>query len=317
MEALYGYMTESELDYAITEKEHDVEIKRLLLRSEYIVESGKDSNKKNIIFRIFESIQKFIKNIVEKIGNFIIETSSSLYNKLDNAILNFDEDPGKKYKEICKDLDESARNIKNPKNAKKLTKKKVFIGIGAVTIAASVAFALYKKIGAEFKKRDKQIDDLKKDINDLIDKADQGLAKGTENSEEIEVMKSNIKNMDDSLKDLSKLSSDIMSKLNSASSQSSGNQPSTNQSSGKGDSIDDIIEKLKADESTLYNTNKTKLDTFFSKLKQSNKSHMKSGKYEQLLYSDVLDAFKMLTDPNKHVGYATAISQLNFKYKKK
>lgn len=312
MEALYGYMTESELDYAITEKEHDVEIKRLLLRSEYIVESGKDSNKKNIIFRIFESIQKFIKNIIEKIGNFIIETSSSLYNKLDNAILNFDEDPEKKYKEICKDLDESARNIKNPKNAKKLTKKKVFIGIGAVTIAASVAFALYKKIGAEFKKRDKQIDDLKKDINDLLDKADQGLVKGTENSEEIEVMKSNIKNMDDSLKDLSKLSSDIMSKLNSVNSQSSGNQ-----SSGKEDSIDDIIEKLKINESALYNANKTKLDTFFSKLKQSNKSHMKSGKYEQLLYSDVLDAFKMLTDPNKHVGYATAISQLNFKYKKK
>ena len=62
MEALYGYMTKHELNYAITEKEFDVEMKRLLLESEYITESGNE--KSNILIKMLQAIKTFLKEMI-------------------------------------------------------------------------------------------------------------------------------------------------------------------------------------------------------------------------------------------------------------
>lgn len=69
MEALYGYMTKHELNYAITEKEFDVEMKRLLLESEYITESGNE--KSNILIKMLQAIKTFLKEMIKRFKIFM------------------------------------------------------------------------------------------------------------------------------------------------------------------------------------------------------------------------------------------------------
>lgn len=219
-------------------------------------------------------------------------------------------------------MDEAAKNIQNPKRS--MNKKKIIVIAGAATLTGAAAFVLYKKIHSEFKKRDKQIDDLKEICNKNLEKInanssemdsiknnlkamDNDLKKVESNSTEIESIKNNLNTMDKNLKDLSKLSSNILKKLNSTSNQKNSQLPNP---------IDEIIEKIKTEESSSYNTNKTKSNTFFANLKKSYDSHMKTGKYKPLTYSDVLDAYKKMVDPNGNLGHGGALALLNYKYEK-
>ena len=169
MEALYGYMTESELENSIMEKEFDIEMRRLFLESEYMVEAGNTSKKQNVFQKMIESIQKFIQKILDSMSDFMNKMKEKkVESKLKDApSVKMDYDPRKKLNEIEKKQNSILNKLKHPGLIKKdesgthLTDrgKKVAVAVGAV-----VLFDVYRRINKLQKDTLNKLNELRRDL---------------------------------------------------------------------------------------------------------------------------------------------------------
>ena len=165
MEALYGYMTESELENSIMEKEFDIEMKRLFLESEYITEAGNTSKNKNVFQKMLKSIAEFIQKILKSMSDFMDKIKEKkVESKLKDAPpVKMDYDPRKRFNEIEKKQTSILNKLKYPGLIKKdetgthLTNrgKKVAAGAG-VAVGAMVLFDVYRKIDKMMKELSSQ-----------------------------------------------------------------------------------------------------------------------------------------------------------------
>ena len=165
MEALYGYMTESELENSIMEKEFDIEMKRLFLESEYITEAGNTSKNKNVFQKMLKSIAEFIQKILKSMSDFMDKIKEKkVESKLKDAPpVKMDYDPRKRFNEIEKKQTSILNKLKHPGLIKKdetgthLTNrgKKVAAGAG-VAVGAMVLFDVYRKIDKMMKELSSQ-----------------------------------------------------------------------------------------------------------------------------------------------------------------
>ena len=160
MEALYGYMSESELENSIMEKEFDIEMGRLFLESEYITEAGNTSKKQNVFQKMITTIKEFIQKILDSMSDFMDKMKEKkIESKLKDAPpVKMDYDPRKRFNEIEKNVKSTLNKLKHPGLIKKdesgthLTDrgKKVVAGAG-ITFGAITLYDVYRRINRMMK----------------------------------------------------------------------------------------------------------------------------------------------------------------------
>lgn len=172
MEALYGYMSESELKNSIMEKEFDIETKRLFLESEYMVETEDISKKQNVFQKMIESIQKFIQKILDSMSDFMNKMKEKkVESKLKDApSVKMDYDPIKELNEIEKKQTSILNKLKHPGLIKKdetgthLTSRgKIAVGAG-ITVGAVTLFDVYRRINKLQRDTSYELNDLRQKL---------------------------------------------------------------------------------------------------------------------------------------------------------
>lgn len=229
MEALYGYMTESELENSIMEKEFDIEMKRLFLEFEYITEAKEASKKQNVFQKMVESIQKFIQKILDSMSDFMDKMKEKkVESKLKDAPpVKMDYDPRKKLNEIEKNIKSTLNKLKHPGLIKKdesgthLTDrgKKVAVGAG-ITIGAAVLFDVYRRINRMMKELSKELKNLNKEV--YSNKREISIIKqdidfdNTKQSYKNESIERNMRDLKDNISSLYKTDKDIRKEIESS-----------------------------------------------------------------------------------------------------
>ena len=142
MEALYGYMTESELDWCIMEKEYDIEMKRCIATFEA---SSSDSSFKARLGKLIKTISDFIGSIIDKIGElFGKKEQEELKNVDKNQKIRVNEDFGRHFKDLQARMKTVDKEIKTGKftqkpekddtTSKYIKKGGIIVGVGTLLI---------------------------------------------------------------------------------------------------------------------------------------------------------------------------------------
>lgn len=236
MEALYGYMTESELENSIMEKEFNIEMKRLFLESSYMTEAGNPSKKQNVFQKMITTIKEFIQKILKSMSDFMDKMKEKkIESKLKDAPpVKMDYDPRKRFAEIEKSTNSILNKLKHPGLIKKdetgthLTSrgKKVIAGAG-ITVGVAVIFDVYRRINkmmkelnsqniaidshqTEIKRMDRTVDRLDNDSLATMSKLDKLTFKQQRENDQ---MKKQITELEENVKEANELRQDLESSM--------------------------------------------------------------------------------------------------------